>query len=171
MTFRLTSSVIIHTVRSYTTYRNKRAAVKKQQRVELEAMTNDELVVFGKAAYEAREAGFKIEEILEALGQKNRNLLYAAIKAYKAAVVEAEKGDDDTPKQPFDPVPRSSVNVEFISPQKAKILFADGDVATVTFDSRGRVLDLPEKYLRDLTSDVKEQVKEALKLIQERFGS
>jgi hypothetical protein len=72
-------------VHAYTDYWIERAKFRAKQRVELEKHLHDKAVTLGKAIYEAREAGNRIEDIMVLVGRKNKSFIYEMLNIFHAS--------------------------------------------------------------------------------------
>ena len=69
--------------RQYLKFRDTKTKLRRKYRAELKKNVQPDFALLGKEISEARNAGFKVEEIMIVMGLKNRNFMYDALKAYE----------------------------------------------------------------------------------------
>lgn len=150
--------------KQYRDFRIAKLELRRQQKVQFDEDMKPWKVRVGEAIHNARESGFKVDEIMLALGLKNRNFLYECLKAFQ----EARKPSITDEVLPDLPDKRPTYNIEKIGDTKARVTMFDS-VFDVTVDSNGRATDLPESVLM-VQGEEREVLREAIKKIQELFG-
>jgi len=130
-------------VKRYTDYKVKNEQIKARQRKERERELKPFLEDIGRAVEDDRANGHSVLELSALLDNKNRNFLYAAVRAYRDTLPHQEQLD--MPSEPdFEPEPENLKIEVGIGNINAYISFDDDPVVWVFVLDNGTVADYPE---------------------------
>ena len=153
--------------KNYLAFKNRKLKIREEHKRLLQQGADEEKLALGEAIWNAREAGFRVDEIMLVMGLKNRNFLYEALSFYK---------DSDKPEvpvvveEPDAPSTQDDLTVTRLDEHTFSVSLL-GEVNVLTVSKQGQIANMPESWLRDLDSVKKTLVKEAIKQILEQTGS
>ena len=161
----ISTAYLTAVTKQYIQFRDTKKRKQRQQREEIKNYIHPELVVLGQEIANARAAGHKIDEIMSAMGLKNKNFLYDALRAYQD---EHDLTDDEViPTLPNAPVPTSTA-VEKLNDTQVRASI-EGDTQILTVNDRGVIIDMPETWLGNVSATKRSQVKEIIAQVREMF--
>ena len=162
------SEQLTNVTKQFIKFRETKSRIKKRQQRELRELSKPELVSLGAEIKAARDVGHKIEEIMIAMGIKNRNFLYEALTAWQD---EHGTEPDETPKPaPETPPGAYEVSIEQLSDTSIRATLGTEE-HTLTVTAHGQITNVPEDWLRDLNPEKKKSVQKIIRYVRELSGS
>lgn len=167
-----TSNVLGKVSKAHLQYKLNRKRIRARQRKQLEQENLPDLVNLGREIEEARQHGYRVAEIMVALGIKNRNFLYDAWNAYRATVVVPDEDEPVTPDNgaSLDYI----VKVDKLSSTTVLVTFTEGfndpEEFTLTVNQQGQIVDMPVSWLDNPTRERRAAAQSAIAEVLELFA-
>lgn len=159
--------VATNLINAYLSYKQERARIKNRQRLELERELEPYLHLMGEAIHTERSKNAKsMDEVLDMLGTRNRNLAYNAESFFRQGLLSADPEPVSTP-DPTDPpeaVDTAAYGVHRLSEYVFLVTFSDGTEQEVTIHN-GEV-DVPDAWLSG-SKDDRAKYREVIDAIRE----
>lgn len=158
------SEQLTNVTKQFIKFRETKSRIKKRQQRELRELSKPELVSLGAEIKAARDVGHKIEEIMIAMGIKNRNFLYEALTAWQDE--HGSEPDDVPTPAPEPPTGAYDVSLDQLSPTSFRATLGTEE-HTLTVSPHGQITNMPEDWLRDLNPEKKKAVQKIIKYVRE----
>ena len=162
------ATTITKVSKAYREYWNTRRALKAKHRKLVDQENQETLIALGKEVYLARQDGYKVDDIMQALGTKNRNFMYGALEEYQKTLALPNETSQPEPEKTEDE-PDYEVEVKKLTGNTVSITIGS-EQKTLTVNKHGGITDMPEEWLRDLGRKRKLAIRDALAQTQKLFS-